>query len=145
MFLPFRQVGDTQTSVLIGTIRMRQIRVQYSQAVALGCGVCWMLEVVCFLLKLCTDYRGTTDRIGSTGNSHCFRRVASSTTSRVLSVFGPHAGPISLFAEVSWTVRRGIHQITQKPPRIASPISRKRCKAAFRGLLPEPWITSRPL
>jgi len=27
-----RYVGDTQTSVLIGTIRMRQIRVQYSQA-----------------------------------------------------------------------------------------------------------------
>eukprot|EP00438_Fugacium_kawagutii_P033032 Skav231050 [mRNA] locus=scaffold2842:60963:64032:+ [translate_table: standard] len=25
------QVGDTQTSVLIGTIRMRQVRVQYSQ------------------------------------------------------------------------------------------------------------------
>ena len=93
----------------------------------------------------CLVPRGTTDGIGSTGNSHCFRRVASSTTSRVLSVFGPHAGPISLFAEVSWTVRRGIHQITPKPPRIASPISRKRCKAAFRGLLPEPWITSRPL
>jgi len=27
-----RYVGDTQTSVLIGTIRMRQVRVQYSQA-----------------------------------------------------------------------------------------------------------------
>jgi hypothetical protein len=26
------EVGDTQTSVLLGTIRMRQIRVQYSQA-----------------------------------------------------------------------------------------------------------------
>ena len=33
------EVGDTQTSVLLGTIRMRQIRVQYSQAWAAV--VCW--------------------------------------------------------------------------------------------------------
>ena len=33
------EVGDTQTSVLLGTIRMRQIRVQYSQAwAAVVCG-----------------------------------------------------------------------------------------------------------